>query len=61
MLGASVVGTGSVRSAAVIVSTPAIEDAIGHVAEMYQGDLDDDGFVYSHTQVMAVNPEPSRR
>ena len=40
-----------------IVSTPAIEDAIGHVAEMYQGDLDDDGFVYSHTQVMAVNPE----
>ncbi len=40
-----------------IVSTPAIEDATGHAAEMYQGDLDDDGFVYSHTQVMAVNPE----
>ena len=24
---------------------------------MYAGDLDGDGFVYSHTQVMAINPE----
>jgi uncharacterized peroxidase-related enzyme len=41
----------------VIVKTPAIDGAAEHVAEMYQADLVDDGFVYSHTQVMAINPE----
>jgi uncharacterized peroxidase-related enzyme len=40
-----------------IVIPPPIGDAEGHVAEMYRGDLDADGFVYSHTQVMAINPE----
>ena len=40
-----------------IVETPAPETASGHVAEMYDGDLADDGFVYWHTRAMAVNPE----
>ncbi|MFH8250420.1 carboxymuconolactone decarboxylase family protein [Microbacterium sp. B2969] len=40
-----------------IVTPPPIEGAEGHVAKMYRGDLDADGFVYSHTQVMAINPE----
>lgn len=40
-----------------IVSTPDIDGATGHVAEMYQEDLREDGFVYAHTRAMAVNPE----
>ena len=40
-----------------IVIPPSIEDAVGHAAEMYDEDLTDDGFVYSHTQAMAINPE----
>jgi alkylhydroperoxidase family enzyme len=40
-----------------IVTPPSVESAVGHVAEMYRGDLDEDGFVYSHTQLMAMNPE----
>lgn len=40
-----------------IVKPPAVGEAEGHVAEMYEADLHDDGFVYSHTQVMAINPE----
>lgn len=40
-----------------IVSTPEIEGATGHIADMYDGDLRVDGVVYSHTRAMAVNPE----
>ncbi|MFC8681738.1 carboxymuconolactone decarboxylase family protein [Microbacterium ureisolvens] len=40
-----------------IVSTPEIDDATGHVAVMYDGDLRGDGFVFAHTRAMAVNPE----
>lgn len=40
-----------------IITPPVVEDAVGHVAEMYAEDLADVGFVFSHTQVMAVNPE----
>lgn len=40
-----------------IVSTPDIDSATGHVADMYRGDLDGDGFVFAHTRAMAVNPE----
>ncbi|GAA1992792.1 carboxymuconolactone decarboxylase family protein [Microbacterium pumilum] len=40
-----------------IVVPPTIDEAEGHAAEMYEGDLSGDGFVYSHTQVMAINPE----
>lgn len=40
-----------------IVVPPTPDEAEGHVAEMYESDLRDDGFVYSHTQVMAINPE----
>jgi len=40
-----------------IVVPPAVEGATGHVADMYAGDLKTDGFVFSHTQVMALNPE----
>lgn len=40
-----------------IITPPAIDDAEGHVAEMYATDVDDDGFVFSHTQAMALNPE----
>ncbi|WP_442576188.1 carboxymuconolactone decarboxylase family protein [Microbacterium sp. F51-2R] len=40
-----------------IVTPPPVEGAEGHVAKMYRGDLAGDGFVYSHTQMMAINPE----
>lgn len=40
-----------------IVVPPAQRDANGHVAEMYAADLHDDGFVFSLTQAMAINPE----
>jgi uncharacterized peroxidase-related enzyme len=40
-----------------IVIPPSLEDAVGPAAEMYDEDLSDDGFVYSHTQAMAINPE----
>ncbi|MET0734776.1 MAG: carboxymuconolactone decarboxylase family protein [Microbacterium sp.] len=40
-----------------IVIPPRIESAQGHVAAMYQEDLDADGFVSSHTQAMAIDPE----
>lgn len=39
-----------------IVTPPPVEGAEGHVAEMYRGDLAADGLVYSHTQMMAINP-----
>ena len=40
-----------------IVVPPTLDEAEGHVAKMYDTDLRDDGFVFSHTQVMAINPE----
>ena len=40
-----------------IVTPPPIEGAEGHIAEMYERDLATDGFVFRHTQVMAINPE----
>lgn len=40
-----------------IVVPPSPAEASGHVTEMYDDDLHDDGFVYSHTQAMAINPE----
>lgn len=40
-----------------IITPPDTAGAQGHVAEMYADDIDDDGFVYAHTQAMAVNPE----
>ncbi|WP_203581344.1 carboxymuconolactone decarboxylase family protein [Microbacterium hibisci] len=40
-----------------IVSTPEIDGATGHVGEMYDGDLRGDGFVFAHTRAMAVNPD----
>lgn len=40
-----------------IISTPPVETADGHVAEMYADDLSDDGFVFAYTRAMAVNPE----
>ena len=39
----------------VIPTDPA--EATGLVAEIYAEDLDDDGFVFRHTQAMALNPE----
>ena len=45
------------EEATVIVTPPAVGEVEGHAAEMYASDLNDDGFVYSHTQVMAINPE----
>jgi uncharacterized peroxidase-related enzyme len=39
-----------------IVIPPTLDEAAGHVAEMYDKDLADDGFVFAHTQVMAINP-----
>lgn len=40
-----------------IITPPAVADATGHAAEMYADDLSEDGFVFAHTQAMAVNPE----
>ncbi len=40
-----------------IVVPPALDEAEGHVADMYAADLRDSGFVFSHTQAMAINPE----
>ncbi|GAA1958704.1 carboxymuconolactone decarboxylase family protein [Microbacterium deminutum] len=40
-----------------IVVPPTLDDAEGHVADMYQSDLRDVGFVFSHTRMMAINPE----
>ncbi|TDN92456.1 carboxymuconolactone decarboxylase family protein [Microbacterium sp. BK668] len=40
-----------------IVTPPPVDGAEGHVAEMYRNDLASDGFVYSHTRLMAINPE----
>ena len=40
-----------------IVTPPPIEGAEGHVAEMYDRDRATDGFVFSYTQAMAINPE----
>ncbi|MBS1673291.1 MAG: carboxymuconolactone decarboxylase family protein [Actinobacteria bacterium] len=40
-----------------IISTPPVEGADGHVAEMYAEDLDGDGFVFGYTRAMAVNPD----
>lgn len=39
-----------------IITPPTPDEATGHVAEMYAGDLADDGFVYAHTRAMAMNP-----
>lgn len=40
-----------------IVQTPDLDAATGHVAEMYDSDLRHDGFVFAYTRAMAVNPE----
>ncbi len=40
-----------------IVVPPTLDEAEGHVAKMYESDLRDNGFVFSHTQMMAINPE----
>ena len=40
-----------------IVDTPALEAATGHVADMYAGDMQTDGFVFAYTRAMAVNPD----
>src|SRR4029078_3142263 len=40
-----------------IVNPPTLDEADGHVAEMYQKDLRDDGVVFAHTRIMAINPE----
>ncbi|SIT71548.1 carboxymuconolactone decarboxylase family protein [Microbacterium sp. RU33B] len=40
-----------------IISTPEPATAGGYVAEKYREDLDDDGFVFTHTRAMVVNPE----
>lgn len=39
-----------------IIRTPDPASAEGEIAEIYRGDIDDDGFVFSHTRAMAVNP-----
>ena len=40
-----------------IVTPPSAEEVTGHAAAMYDSDTQVDGFVFSHTQVMAINPE----
>lgn len=38
-----------------VVATPSVSEATGLVAELYQEDLAEQGYVASHTAVMAVN------
>ncbi len=40
-----------------IIATPGPDAVEGYAAQQYAGDLDEDGFVFSHTRAMAVNPE----
>lgn len=40
-----------------IITPPPAAAAEGHVADMYTSDISADGFVFGHTQAMAVNPE----
>ena len=40
-----------------IINTPSENEAVGLVAEIYDDDLQDLGYVPSHTRVMATNPE----
>ena len=40
-----------------IINTPTEHEAVGLVAEIYEDDLQDLGYVPSHTRVMATNPE----
>lgn len=40
-----------------IVTPPPVDEAQGHVAEMYASDLEADGMVFAHTRAMAINPE----
>ena len=42
-----------------MIITPPTAENDPLVAQMYAEDLHDDGFVYSHTQVMALNPAAS--
>ncbi|MGV2983149.1 carboxymuconolactone decarboxylase family protein [Microbacterium sp. AGC85] len=39
-----------------IITPPSAEEVTGHAASMYDSDTQDDGFVFAHTQVMAINP-----
>lgn len=40
-----------------IVTPPSAEEVTGHAAAMYDSDTQDEGYVFAHTQVMAINPE----
>ncbi|WP_214466644.1 carboxymuconolactone decarboxylase family protein [Microbacterium flavescens] len=40
-----------------IIQTTEPDQATGHAADMYAGDVDDVGFVLSHTRALAVNPD----
>lgn len=40
-----------------IVTPPNAASVDGHAAAMYADDIRDDGFVFAHTQAMAINPE----
>lgn len=40
-----------------IITPPDAASVSGRAAEMYAADIADDGFVFAHTQAMAVNPE----
>jgi uncharacterized peroxidase-related enzyme len=41
----------------VIIRPPSVDEAEGHVADMYAEDLHDTGVVFGYTQAMALNPE----
>jgi len=41
----------------VIVTPPTVDEATGHAADMYEDALHADGVLYSHTRMMAINPE----
>jgi uncharacterized peroxidase-related enzyme len=43
-----------------IVIPPKPDEVTGHAADMYAEDIATDGFVYSFTQVMAMNPDAER-
>jgi uncharacterized peroxidase-related enzyme len=43
-----------------IIATPDPDEVSGYVADLYRDDLEGDGFVFSHTRAMAVNPAALR-
>jgi uncharacterized peroxidase-related enzyme len=49
--------SGPKKETEMIVIPPDEQDATGHAADMYAGDVKTDGFVFAYTRALAINPE----